>query len=118
MANKTTYTDRALIKLHRKYGKDELIQSLEKQLSEKNVEIGQLKSEIDHLTNELTIKQIDKALNDEITRETRKEELYKNILDINKDLSKRNKDLVKLRDELLLKIDKLLLKLNKHENNL
>lgn len=106
MKDNSSYLDRTLIKLHRKYGKDELVQSLEKQLSEKNVEIGQLKAEIDHLTNELTIKQIDKALSDEITRETRKEELYKNLLDRNKTLSKRNKELVKLRDELLLKLNK------------
>ena len=103
---KKGYIDRSLIKLHRKYGKDELVQSLEKQLSEKNVEIGQLKAEIDHLTNELTSKQIDKELNDEITRETRKEELYKNILDRNKALSKRNKELAKFRDELLSKLNK------------
>lgn len=38
-----------LVKLHRKYGKDELVLALKKQISEKDIEIGILKSEKDEL---------------------------------------------------------------------
>lgn len=45
----TEFYDGVLIKLHRKYGKDELVSSLTKNISEKDVEIGKLKSYIDEL---------------------------------------------------------------------
>lgn len=45
----TEFYDGVLIKLHRKYGKDELVSSLTKKISEKDIEIGKLKSYIDEL---------------------------------------------------------------------
>ena len=49
MAN--DYIDRILIKLKRKYGKDELVATLIKQIKEDQIKIGQLSSEIDYLKN-------------------------------------------------------------------
>lgn len=47
-----------LIKLRRKYSENEMIQALYKVLSEKNIEIGKLKSEIEFLNEELKNKKI------------------------------------------------------------
>lgn len=52
MAENNFY-DEALIKLRRQYGKDELVAVLTKQLSQKDFEIGQLKSYIDELEDTL-----------------------------------------------------------------
>lgn len=40
------YIKRSLLKLHRKYGKDELVLSLKKELKEKNLIINKLKGEV------------------------------------------------------------------------
>ncbi|MDD3875499.1 MAG: hypothetical protein PHT69_02700 [Bacteroidales bacterium] len=99
------YINRTIIKLRRKYGKDELVAALNTQLSEKDVEIGKLSSEIAFLE--------DKA--DKLTKEVlslsgklkfhenkwesakiecRKEELYQHQL---KDNSRLRKELKELR---------------------
>jgi len=62
MGNKYDFVDNVLIKLKRKYGKDEVISALAKQLTDKDVEIGKLKSEIDYLNSELEEKKIDKKV--------------------------------------------------------
>jgi chromosome segregation ATPase len=100
-----TYLDRSLIKLRRKYGKDELVASLTKQLSEKDVELGKLKSEIEHLEHELNATDIDKEVTLKARTEVRREEMYKSILEQNKQLKEQNKSLKKHRDELLSKIN-------------
>ena len=50
--------EEVLIKLRRKYSENEMIQALYKVLSEKNIEIGKLKSEIEFLNEELKNKEI------------------------------------------------------------
>ena len=52
--------EEVLIKLRRKYSENEMIQALYKVLSEKNIEIGKLKSEIEFLNEELKNKEIQK----------------------------------------------------------
>jgi chromosome segregation ATPase len=47
------YIDRALIRLRRTYEKDEVLGALIKQIREKEVEIGQLKSEVQYLQHAL-----------------------------------------------------------------
>ena len=44
------FIDNVLIKLKRKYKKDEVLSAVIKENSELKIEIGQLKSEIDYLT--------------------------------------------------------------------
>jgi hypothetical protein len=116
------YCGRILIKLKRQYGKDEVVAALMKEVKEKDVEIGQLKAEVDHLSYEkskLYQKEVEQfKLNNaislgkelagkasgvppEIIREARisvrKEELYKNLRTENASLKERIK---KLRNEL------------------
>ncbi len=43
---KTTYIDRTLISLRRKYSKDELVASLNRLISEKGIKVGQLEDEL------------------------------------------------------------------------
>jgi uncharacterized protein (DUF2164 family) len=53
MENKNDYIGRTILKLRRKYSKDELVAALNKLLIEKDIEIGTLKAEIDFLTHKL-----------------------------------------------------------------
>lgn len=101
MLTEQTYIDRTVIKLRRKYGKDELVATLSKQLSEKDVEIGKLNSEIAHLEHELNDQNASKELIQQVREKVKREELYKNILSLNKQLTEQNKSLRKVRDELL-----------------
>lgn len=48
------YVERALIRLRRQYEKDEVLGAIIKQVRERELEIGQLKSEIDFLQHALT----------------------------------------------------------------
>ena len=48
-----SYEEDVLIKLRRKYSKDEVVSALFKKLSDKDLEIGKLLSEIDFLNSEL-----------------------------------------------------------------
>lgn len=77
---KDKFFDNVLIKLKRQYKKDELVSALTKQLSEKDLEIGKLLSEIDYLKSghenlENKLKS-HKDLNKEAKIEVRKEGLY------------------------------------------
>lgn len=76
---KDQWLDNTLISLKRTYGKDEYVAALLKQLSEKNIEIGKLKSEVQHLSNEsgenFTSKQ-KKAIKQAAMIESYKEEEY------------------------------------------
>lgn len=68
------YLDNVLIKLKRKYGKDETVAALIKKLSESEVEIGTLKAEIDHLQAQLTLTKKDNER--ELRIEAKKSEVY------------------------------------------
>ena len=87
------FIDKTLIRLKREYGKDELVASLLKQISEKDIEIGKLNSEIDYLQNELQSDKDKKEFNKNVAIDTRKEEMYQKILTINKKRQKDNKRL-------------------------
>lgn len=98
------YIDRTILKLRRKYGKDELVAALNTQLAEKDVEIGKLNSEIVFLEDKV------EKLSKEVLRlsgklkfhenkwesakiECRKEELYQHQLKDNSRLRKEIKEL-------------------------
>jgi hypothetical protein len=49
MSNKEDFFDNVILRLRREYSKDEVVIILSKQISEKDVEIGKLKSYIDEL---------------------------------------------------------------------
>lgn len=88
MDKSAKFYDEVLIKLIRKYGKDELVASLLKQLSEKDVELGQLKAEIEHLNHELTVDKVSKAINKAAKIEARKQELHTLLINENNRLKK------------------------------
>ena len=108
------YIDRALIKLKRKYGKDELVATLSKQLSEAQTENGKLKSYIDELKHnhkqslknqhgqlKKEIKRLEKRNKDKLLFSAKVKlkgnELYQNE---KKQNEKRKKDLDSLRERL------------------
>ena len=95
------FIDRTLIRLRREYGKDEVVSALSKQLSEKDIEIGQLKSEIEHLNHLLNQKEADREANREARKEARKELLYKQQANKIKALENKNKSLMRTRDDLI-----------------
>ena len=105
--NKTpNYFDRALIRLHRQYGKDELVLALKTEISQKNIEIGQLKSYIDEIMdNNNKLKALKDNIDPEIKAKVKKDELvrcYKNQLNnINSKLSACKKD----REQLIIKLN-------------
>lgn len=74
------YIERTILKLKRKYSKDELVAALLKKISEKDVEIGQLTSEVQHLQSELEKTISEKENNKEVNKVAkaiaRKDELY------------------------------------------
>ena len=53
------YIDRTILKLRREYSKDELVAALNKQLEEKDVEIGKLTAQVHELEDQLGIERID-----------------------------------------------------------
>jgi len=98
---KHEYIDNVLIKLKREYGKDELVMALNKQLSDKDVEIGQLKSEIEHLERELQGNVNQREINRLARIEARKDKLYRQQSEKINAMEKRNKVLMEARDQLL-----------------
>ncbi|MDV3750625.1 hypothetical protein CMU19_04360 [Elizabethkingia anophelis] len=76
--------DDVLIKLHRQFGKDELVALMKKKLSEAQVEIGKLNSEIDELKDSeaketrLTLAR-EKSKKSEEQRVVQMKKNYKNI---------------------------------------
>jgi len=117
------YIDNTIIRLRREYSKDELVQALNRQLSEKDKEIGMLKSEIDYLKSEqdklkadyeLKLKQLNTKLteqlsfvNKEAIKDVRKEEAYKTVLQLNHKLNDKLKERKKENERLLLQLIKL-----------
>lgn len=111
METNKDFFERTLLKLNRKYGKDELVLSLKKEIKEKNIEIGSLKAEIDFLTDELNSKKQECKLEKEINRSTlielRKEKQYQQILNENKGNQKTIKELRKEKAELIFRLIKM-----------
>lgn len=95
------YIDKVLIKLQRRYSKDETVAALTKKLKEVEFENGKLIAEIDRLSYKLK----ENNNNNEIIKvakiEARKEELYLLKLKENKRLRKENINLKMYRGELL-----------------
>lgn len=71
---KELYEDRVLLKLRRKYSKDETVAALNKKLEILEIEKGKLLSEIEHL--EHTIKELKASVNKEISELIRNSDLY------------------------------------------
>jgi len=73
------YVDNVLVKLRRVYSENEAIQAMGKRLSEKNVEIGKLKAEIDEL-NDLKKVGLSRAKISQLAMTAAREvEYYRNI---------------------------------------
>ena len=53
MTNNPDYIERTILQLRREYGKDELVAALIKQVSEREIEIGKLKAEIDEANDKV-----------------------------------------------------------------
>lgn len=74
------YIDRVLIKLRREYSKDELVTYLFNKTKTLELENGQLKAEIDHLTHCLDkkkhVQQVSKEISKEAKIELRKNQLF------------------------------------------
>lgn len=98
--------DDILIRLQRKYGKDELVASLNKQIKELNITIGTLRAEIEFLEHELLLTKSNKKIEKQALLDCRKEELYQNILTMNDKLRKENKTWKNQRDTLITKLNK------------
>lgn len=95
------YIDRILVKLKRKYGKDELVATLCKKVSELELENGKLNSELAHLEHQLKLNVTQKQINKTANIEVRKEELYTLQLNENNKLREENNRLRRYRDELI-----------------
>jgi len=102
MAKKETFEDRTLIRLRREYSKNEVVAALSKKLTEKDMEIGALTSEIDHLKNELESQINQKEINKLARKEMRKDNMYNEVLLNNKKLREQRKELRRVRNELLI----------------
>jgi hypothetical protein len=107
MADKHDYLDNVLIKLKRKYGKDEAVAALIKQIKEKDLEIGKLSAEIDHLNSELDGKNREKEINRLAKIEARKDVMYQIQLQTNKKQREKIKNLIKVRNDLICKNNEL-----------
>ena len=115
---KEDYIDRTLIKLKRQYRKDELVAALLKQISEKDVELGKLRSEVDYLQNELQSNKEQKEINRLAKIEVRKEELYCIKAENNRKQRAEIKQLRTVRGDLIAKNNALQTKLREMSNNL
>lgn len=108
MANNPDYIERTILQLRREYGKDELVAALIKQVSEREIEIGKLKAEIDEANDKVEKirakiilerkKKVDVAAETEIKKDelyVRLEKKYLAKIEENKNLKKRNLELLK-----------------------
>lgn len=101
MVDNPDYIDRTLLRLRREYSKDEVVGALSKQLSERDVEIGQLKSEIEHLNYLLNQNENEREINREARKEIRKELLYKQQSLKIQTLENKLQAVYRVRDELI-----------------
>ena len=104
MNNKDKFIDRTILKLNRKYGKDELVACLNKQIKDKDFEIGQLKSEIDHLKHNLKNQEYKNEISKLVNIELSKDKMYilqnKKVKSQAKEIEKLNKE----KERLIIKI--------------
>ena len=111
--------NKILIKLQRRYGKDELVQSLNKTISELRVEVGQLKSYIDEIEDshsEVLKKEKIKYKNEvnafkqtfgnQAALEAKKMAIVRKLTDENTKLKKENKRKTETISELVTKLAK------------
>ena len=101
MSKNKTYYDRTLIKLKRKYSKDETVAALIKELKEANTHIGKLNSEVLYLENKIKESNENKKIKRRAKCEIVKEELYQKMIDKNEKQKKEIEQLKKIRDNLL-----------------
>ncbi len=111
MSKKPDYIDRTILKLRREYGKDELVAALGRQIDEKDIQIGQLLSEIQHLEHEVKRKEdfiqrlrAMKEITKEAKKELKKEELYNHLKAANQTLRKKVRSLREKNKELIGKM--------------
>lgn len=104
MTMEEDYIDRTILKLRRKYSKDELVAALNKQLVSKDIEIGKLKAEIDYLNDLLIKKNNEQILSKEEIRKAIKDKDRENLVNRNTQLQKRNRDLQNRVNDLLSKL--------------
>ena len=95
------YTDKVLIKLRRKYSKDETVAALSKKVTDLEIENGKLSAEIEHLEYQAKKDFDNKEVMKLAKIEARKEKLYLLKLNENRKLRKENIALRKYRGELI-----------------
>lgn len=73
--------DNIIIKLQRRYGREELVKTLTRRLSESEIEIGKLKSYIDELeyNHKVALKKLRDEINLEVITEVKKTEMYEKL---------------------------------------
>lgn len=104
MGKNGTYLNDCLIELRRQYGKDEYVAHLLKELKEKNIEIGSLKSEIDFLNHELKEEKKHEEIKKIALIELQKDEFYNKKTKECSELKNEVKKLKQIRDKLLVEI--------------
>jgi hypothetical protein len=112
MKNDQDFYERTLIRLKRQYSKDEVVAALMKKLSEAEIEVGKLKSEIDYLQEELKADVERREINRSARVDVRKEELFKVEVERGKKQRDEIKKLRKVRDSLMGKYAELEKKFN------
>ncbi len=101
--SETGYIDRALIRLRRQYGKDEVVAALGKQVSDRDIENGKLNSELGELKYKFNESQ--KQTNRDAKVEFRKSELCGIKNKKIKAQAEEIKKLRQLRDKLMIQIN-------------
>lgn len=114
MTDKPDYIERTILQLRREYGKDELVAALIKQISEREIEIGKLKAEIDEANDKVEkirarlISERKKKIDVSAEKEIKKDELYVKLekkylakIEENNALRKRNVELFKTNKDII-----------------
>lgn len=96
------FYDRVLIRLKRRYSKDEAMAAFIKKLNEAECEVGKLTSEVAYLEHQLSVEDAEAKKLGKI--ELKKEELYNEQTETIKNQIKEIKELTKQRDTLLFKV--------------
>lgn len=136
MTDKPDYIERTILQLRREYGKDELVAALIKQVSEREIEIGKLKAEIDEANDKVEkirsrlISERKKKIDVSAEKEIKKDELYVKLekkylakIEENNALRKRNVELFKTNKDIISAYNTLdrklteLKKLKQHQND-
>lgn len=112
--NQPDYIERTILQLRREYGKDELVAALIKQVSEREIEIGKLKAEIDEANDKVEkirarlISERKKKIDVSAEKEIKKDELYIKLekkylskIEENNALRKRNVELLKTNKDII-----------------